>query len=96
VIGDILRIYVMDKPSKWEDYLHLVEFSYNNGYQESLKIIPFEALYGRKCNTPVSWDNLADRAMVGKKLLREMEEKIMKIKQNLKAFQDMQKSYVDK
>jgi hypothetical protein len=96
VIGDILRIYVMDKPSKWEDYLHLVEFSYNNGYQESLKISPFEALYGRKCNTPVSWDNLADRAMVGKKLLREMEEKIMKIKQNLKAFQDMQKSYVDK
>jgi len=61
-----------------------------------LKISPFEALYGRKCNTPVSWDNLADRAMVGKKLLREMEEKIMKIKQNLKDFQDMQKRYVDK
>jgi hypothetical protein len=57
VIEDMLRMYVMDKPSKWEDYLHLVEFSYNNGYQASLKMSPFEALYGRKCNTPVSWDN---------------------------------------
>jgi hypothetical protein len=57
VIEDMLRMYVMDKPSKWEDYLHLVEFSYNNGYQASLKMSPFEALYGRKCNMPVSWDN---------------------------------------
>jgi hypothetical protein len=65
VIEDMLRMYVMDKPSKWEDYLHLVEFSYNNGYQASLKMSPFEALYGRKCNTPVSWDNPTDRAVVG-------------------------------
>jgi hypothetical protein len=48
VIEYMLRMYVMDNPSKWEDYLHLVYFSYNNGYQSSLKIIPFEALYGRK------------------------------------------------
>jgi hypothetical protein len=48
VIEDMLRMYVMDKPSKWEDYLHLVEFAYNNGYQASLKMIPFEELYGRK------------------------------------------------
>ena len=51
VIEDILRMYVMDKPSRWEDYLHLVEFAYNNGYHTSLKMSPFEALYGRKCNT---------------------------------------------
>jgi transposase InsO family protein len=48
IIEDMMRMYVMDKPSKWEDYLHLVEFSYNNGYQDSLKMIPFEALYGSK------------------------------------------------
>jgi hypothetical protein len=41
----------MDKPSKWEDYFHLVEFAYNNGYQTSLKMNPFKALYGRKCDT---------------------------------------------
>jgi hypothetical protein len=54
VIEDILRMYVMDKPSKWEDHLHLVEFTYNNEYQASLKMSPFEALYGRKWNNPVS------------------------------------------
>jgi hypothetical protein len=50
VIEDMLRMYVMDNPSKWEGYLHLVEFDYKNGYQASLKMIPFETLYGRKCN----------------------------------------------
>ena len=55
VIEDILRMYVMDRPSKWEDYLYLVEFAYNNGYHASLRMIPFEALYGRRCRTPVSW-----------------------------------------
>ena len=81
-------MYVMEKPSKWEDYLHLVESAYNNGYQASLKMSSFEALYGRKWSTPISWDNPADRAMVGPYLLKEMEEKMLKIKQNLKADQD--------
>jgi hypothetical protein len=96
VIEDMLRMYVMDKPSKWEDYLHLVEFAYNNGYQASLKMSPFEALYGRRCNTLVSWDNPADRTVVGLELLKEMEDQMSKIKQNLKASQDRQKSYADK
>ena len=65
VIEDMLRMYVMDQPSKWEDYLHLVEFAYNNGYHSSLKMSPFEAMYGRKCNTPISWDNPMDRVIVG-------------------------------
>jgi hypothetical protein len=96
VIEDMLRMYVMDKPSKWEDYLHLVDFTYNNGYQASLKMSSFEALYGRKCNTPVSWDNPTDREVVGPDLLREMEEQMIKIKQNLKVAQDRQKIYADK
>ena len=65
VIEDMLRMYVMDNPSKWEDYLHLVEFSYNNGYQDSLKMSPLEALYGSKCNTRVSWNNPIDRVVLG-------------------------------
>ena len=55
----------MDKASKWEDYLHLVEFAYNNGYQASLKMILFEAPYGRKCITLVSWDNQIDKVVLG-------------------------------
>jgi hypothetical protein len=60
----MLRMYVMDKPSKWEDYLLLVEFSYKNVYQASLKI-PFETLHGIKFNTPMSWDNLVGRVVLG-------------------------------
>ena len=78
MIEDMLRMY----------YLHLVEFAYNNGYQASLKMSPFEALYGRKCNTPVSWDNPVDKAVVGPDLLRETKEQMIKIKQNLKDAQD--------
>jgi hypothetical protein len=70
----MLRMYVMDNPSKWEYYIHLIEFEYNNGYHESLKMSSFEALYGRKCNTPVSWDNPVDRFVIGPELLKEMEE----------------------
>ena len=81
-------MYVMDKPSKWEDYLHLVEFAYNNGYQSSLKMIPFEALYGRKCNTPVSWDNPVDRVVLGPEFLKDMEDQMVTIKHNLKEAQD--------
>jgi hypothetical protein len=92
----MLRKYVMDKPSKWEDYFHLVEFSYNNGYQDSLEMSPFEALYGKKCNIPVRWDNPADRVVLGPDLLKEMEDQAIKIKHNLKAAQDRQKIYADK
>jgi hypothetical protein len=65
---------MMEKPSKWEYYIHLVEFGYNNGYQESLKMSPFDALYGRKCNTLISWDNPADKAVIGPYFLKVMEE----------------------
>ena len=57
VLEDMLRMYVMEKPTKWEDYLHLVEFAYNNGQQASLGMSPYEALYGRRCRTLVMWDN---------------------------------------
>ena len=62
----------------------------------SLKMNPLEALYGRKFNTLVRWDNQTNRAVIGPELLREMEEKMLKIKKNLKVAQDRQKSYVDK
>ena len=61
-----------------------------------MKMSPFEALYGRKCNTPVTWDNPVDIVVVGTYLLREMEEQMIKIKQNLKVVQNRRKRYVDK
>jgi hypothetical protein len=92
----MMRMYMMDKPSKWEDYLHLIEFAYNNGYQASLRMSPFEALYDRKCDTPVSWDNPTDRVVLGPELLKDMEDQVVKIKQNLKAIHDRKNVYADK
>ena len=85
VLEDMLCMYVMDKPSKWEDYLDLVYFSYNNGQQASLGMSPYEALYDRRCSTLVSWDNPMNRVMLGPELLKEMKQEVVKIKQNLKA-----------
>ena len=65
----MLRMYVRDNPKKW----HLVEFAYNNHYQDSTKLSPFEILYGRKCNTLISWSNPFDRLMLGPDLLKELE-----------------------
>ena len=73
MLEDMLRMYVMDKPSKWEDYLHLVEFNYNNGQQASLEMSPYEDLYGRRCRTPLIWDNSLNKIVLGPELLREME-----------------------
>ena len=81
----MLHMYVMDKPTKWEDYLQLVEFSYNNGQHASLGMSLYEALYGRRCRTPVTWDNPVNRVVLGLELLNEMEQEVVKIRQNLKA-----------
>jgi hypothetical protein len=88
-------MYVMDKPYKWGYYLHLVDFYYNNRYKSSFKMSPFESLYGRKCSTPVSWDNSTYRVLLGPEMLKEMEDEMVKIKQNLKVAQYRQKVYAD-
>ena len=88
-------MYVMEKTTRWEDYLHMVEFAYNNGYQASTKMSPFEILYGKKCSTLVSWDSLVDWLIVGPKMLQEMEQTIRKVPKNLNLAQDHQNSYVD-
>jgi hypothetical protein len=95
IVEYMLCMYVITKPNKWEDYLHLVEFAYNNGYETSAKFSPFEVLYDRNCTNPISWDNLADRLMVGPEMLQEMENMVRKVQQNLKEAKDRYKSYAD-
>ena len=73
-LEDMLRMYVMDQQKRWEEFLPLVEFAYNNSYQSTIKMAPFEFLYGRPCRTPLSWDRLEDRVLVGPKVIQEMEE----------------------
>ena len=74
----------------------MVEFAYNNGYHASLKMSPFEALYGIRCKTHMNWENPSDRVIVGPEMLKDMEEQVVKIRQNLKIAWDRQKSYADK
>ena len=88
VLEDMLHMYVMNKPTKWEYYLHLVEFAYNNGHHASLGMSPYEDLYGRRCRTLVTWDNRVNKVVLGPKFLKEMEQEVVKIRQNLKAAQD--------
>eukprot|EP00253_Pinus_taeda_P011478 PITA_11478 len=96
VVEDMLRACVMMKPTQWEEYLHLVEFAYNNGYHSSTQLSPFEVLYGRKCRTPSSWGGPEDRSRIGPEMLKEMEDTVKKVHTNLKAAQDRQKSFVDR
>ena len=77
----------MNRPINWEEYIHLVEFSYNNHYQDSSKISHFEIFYGIKCNTPVSWSNHVNRLMVGPKMLKEMELTVKHVQHNLREAQ---------
>jgi hypothetical protein len=80
----------------WEKCLPLAEFSYNNSYQASLKIAQFEALYGRRCRTPLSWSQTGERKIFRPYLVIEAEEKVRVIQENLRVAQSRQKSYFDK
>ena len=74
----MLRMYVMNNPTKWEDYLHFAEFAYKNGYQDSSKMSSFKVLYGRKCRTPITWDSPMDQLMLGPDLLLDLEQLVTK------------------
>ena len=73
IVQDMLRMYVMNNPAKWEHYLHLAEFEYNNRDKDSSIMSPFKVLYGRKCRTPVTWDSPVDWLMLGPDLLLDLE-----------------------
>ncbi|KAE8734783.1 hypothetical protein F3Y22_tig00000715pilonHSYRG00195 [Hibiscus syriacus] len=93
ILEDMLRACVLDFSSSWERYLPLVEFAYNNNYQFSIKMAPYEMLYGRKCRTPLNWYELKDREVHGPDLIKEVEEKVQVIQHNLKVASNRQKLY---
>jgi hypothetical protein len=96
ILEDMLRACVLTYGKDWEQSLSYAEFSYNNGYQASLVMSPFEALYGRKCMTPLMWSEVGERALVGPALIKEAEERVAEIREKLRATQSRQKSYEDK
>ena len=93
---DMLRACVLTYGKDWEQSLPYADFSYNNSYQASLGMSPFEALYGRKCRTPLMWSEVGERSLVGPALIKEAEERVAEIREKLKAAQSRQKRYADK
>jgi hypothetical protein len=87
ILEDMLRACVLLSRGSWESWLPLAEFSYNNSYQESIKMALFEALYGRKCRTPLNWIKPRERRFYGIDFVDEAEKKVRIIQQNMKATQ---------
>nr|GFA01169.1 putative reverse transcriptase domain-containing protein [Tanacetum cinerariifolium] len=94
-LEDMLRACAIDFGKGWVNHLPLVEFSYNNSYHATIKAAPFEALYGRKCRSPIFWTEVEEAQILGPELIQETTEKIVQIKQRMQAAHDRQKSYAD-
>ncbi|GKE29361.1 putative reverse transcriptase domain-containing protein, partial [Tanacetum coccineum] len=95
-LEEMLRACVLDFGGSWDVHLPLVEFSYNNSYHSSVRCASFEALYGRKCRSPIMWAEVGEGLLIRPELVQETIEKISQIKDRLKVAHDRQKSYADK
>ncbi|KAL4032939.1 hypothetical protein IC575_006022 [Cucumis melo] len=95
-LEDMLRACVLQLKGSWDTHLPLMEFAYNNNYQSSIGMAPYEALYGRPCRTPVCWNEVGERKLVGPELVQITTNNIKLIRENLRKAQDRQKSYADK
>jgi hypothetical protein len=95
ILEDMLRACIIHYGTSWDKYPALAEFSYNNSYQSSLQMAPFEALYGRRCRTPLNWSETGERKIFGPDLVIEAEDKVRIIQTNLQTAQSRQKSYAD-
>ncbi|GJW19625.1 putative reverse transcriptase domain-containing protein [Tanacetum coccineum] len=94
-LEDMLRAYVIDFDGSWDRHLPLVEFSHNNSYHASVKAALFEALYKRKCRSPICWSEVKDSQLTGPELICGTTEKIIQIKNHLLTARRRQKSYAD-
>ena len=95
VLEDMLWGYVSDFLGSWDRYIPLMEFSYNNSYQSSIGMAPYEALHGRRCKTPMCWIELHEHKIISPDLVKDIEEKVWIIQQRLKVASDRQRSYAD-
>nr|GFA95064.1 putative reverse transcriptase domain, ribonuclease H-like domain, aspartic peptidase domain protein [Tanacetum cinerariifolium] len=94
-IEDMLHACAINFGKGWVNHSPFVKFSYNNSYHATIKAAPFEALYGRKCRSPVCWTEVGEAQILGPELSQETTEKIVRIKQRMQATCDRQKSYAD-
>jgi len=96
ILEDMFRACALSSKGFWVKWLPIAEFSYNNSYQESIKMAPFEALYGQRCRTPLNWVEPGEQRHRGIDFVNEAEQQVRTIQQHLEAAQARQKSYADK
>ena len=97
-LEDMLRTCILDFGGSWGQHMTLVEFAYNNSYHSSIQMALYEALYGRKCRSPIYWDEVGERKVLDPTAIPWMEdarEKVKLIRQRLQTAQSRQKSYAD-
>ncbi|KAL0544913.1 hypothetical protein IC582_020043 [Cucumis melo] len=95
VLEDMLRACALEFPGSWDSHLHLMEFAYNNSYQATIGMTPFEALYGKCCRSPVCWGEVGEQRLMGPELVQSTNEAIQKIRSRMHTAQSRQKSYAD-
>ncbi|XP_070025088.1 uncharacterized protein [Nicotiana sylvestris] len=95
MLEDMLRSCVLDFKGNWDDHLPLIEFAYNNSFHVSIQMALFEALYGRRCRSPIGWFEVGEAELLGPDLVHQAMEKVRIIQERLKAAQSRQKSYAD-
>ena len=96
VEDDMLRACVLDLKGSWEEHLPLMEFAYNNSYQASIQMTPYEALYGRPCRSPIGWIEVRESSITSPDLIRDTSEKVCLIQKCLLTAQSRQKSYANR
>ena len=92
----MLRACVLEDKGSCDRYLPLIKFAYNNSFHSSIGMAPYEALYGRKCRSPLCWYEVGERNLLGPELVQETTEKIRVIQEKIRIAQSRQKSYADK
>ena len=95
VLEDMLQACALDHKGSWEEHLPLVEFAYNNSYQASIQMAPYEALYERPCRSLLCWTEVGESSITGPDLIRDTSEKVSLIRQRLLTAHSRQKSYAD-
>jgi len=91
----MLRAYVLEYAGNWDHNLPLLEFAYNNGCHSSVDMAPYEALYRRRCRTPICWEEVGESKLSNIELIDHTKEIVSKIREKLRAAQDRQSSYSD-
>ncbi|MCO5576289.1 hypothetical protein L7F22_030098 [Adiantum nelumboides] len=96
ILEDMLRMYVNENQSNWNEYLPLVEFAYNSSYHTSIRMTPFEAMYGYNCPTPINFLNSRNKVELSHEMLEKMDNELAKIRGNIREAQKRHKLYYDK